>query len=487
MSYRPSAAAVRCGIGMHSQAFENKHKKAVVLTMLSLCCVAVFASPPARAESLERALAAAYTNNPTLNAERARLRATDEEMARARAGYLPNVDFTADWGRRQTITENKIQFPGSNVGRVGTHHPGSYTFTLTQPLFSGLRTRNAVREAQANINAGRESLRSAEQDTLLEAVTAYVDVLRDQAIVRLRESNVKVLAEQLTATKDRFEVGEVTKTDVAQGEARHAGAISELNAAQANLKSSRATYERVIGHPPSHLTNPPPVESVLPTSLPGALSIGDAENPEILEALYLEEASTYAIKQIIGETLPELNLETEYFERFEPSLTARRTEDFTVKGRLTVPLYSGGEPSARVRQARQTRGQRLREIDAARVKIRAEVVSAWSQLVSARAQIESAQAQVRANRIALNGVREEEKVGQRTILDVLDAEQELLDAQVTLVGTRRDMVVASFALYSAVGRLDAASLGLPVDYYDPAEHYKRVRRKLFGFGKREPY
>ena len=475
---------------MRSQAIERLSRKLDFLTVASTAIALFFGAcvvvTPASAESLEQALAATYMNNPTLNAERARLRATDEEYARARAGILPNVDFTSDWGRRETRTENKLVFPGSNVGRIGTHHPGSYAFTLTQPLFRGLRTLNGLRYAEATINAGRESLRSIEQDTLLQAVTAYVDVVRDQAIVGLRENNVKVLSEQLTATKDRFEVGEVTKTDVAQAEARRAGATSDLSLAQANLKSSRATYEQVVGRAPSNLSEPPPIESVLPNTLPSALSIGEGENPDIQQAVYLEKASAYDIKRIIGETLPELNLETEYSESFEPSLTSRRTEDFTVIGRLTVPLYSGGEPSARVRQARQTRGQRRQEIEAARVRIRAEVVSAWSALVASRARKESAESQVRANTIALNGVREEEKVGQRTILDVLDAEQELVDAQVTLVGVRRDLVVASFTLYSAVGRLDAASLGLAVDFYDPLEHYKRVRRKLFGFGRRIP-
>ena len=471
---------------MRSQVIESLSRKlgfwAVTSTAAALFVGVCMAVTPASADSLEQALAATYMNNPTLNAERARLRATDEEYARARAGILPNVDFTSDWGLQNTRTER--QNPA--LGSAGTHHPGSYAFTLTQPLFRGLRTLNGLRYAEATINAGRESLRSVEQDTLLLAVTAYVDVVRDQAIVGLRENNVKVLSEQLTATKDRFEVGEVTKTDVAQAEARRAGATSDLSLAQANLKSSRATYEQVVGRAPSHLTEPPPIESILPNSLPNALSIGEGENPDIQQAVYLESASAYDIKRIIGETLPELNLETEYIERFEPGLTTRRTENFTVIGRLTVPLYSGGEPSARVRQARQTRGQRRREIEAARVRIRAEVVSAWSQLVAARARKESAESQVRANKIALNGVREEEKVGQRTILDVLDAEQELVDAQVTLVGVRRDLVVASFTLYSAVGRLDAASLGLAVDFYDPLEHYKRVRRKLFGFGRRIP-
>lgn len=476
-------------------SFQNRLPR-VLAQFCVLGALVLLASLPAGAETLQQALVSAYESNPTLSAERARLRATDEEIARARAGFMPNLDATGEVGVRNQQLDPKVRSPltprvrGAQQNPLrqseGTVHPKGYAFTLTQPVFRGLRTINAIREAKATIYAGRESLRSVEQDTLLNAVTAYMDVVRDQAIVRLRENNVKVLSEQLTATKDRFEVGEVTKTDVAQAEARRAGALSELSAAQADLKASRAVYRQIIGHSPSHLQNPPPILAHLPQSLTEALRIGDAESPDILEAIFLEEAATYSMKQIIGETLPEVSVEAQYRERFEPSFNTREQEETTVTGRLTVPLYSGGEPSARARQARKVREQRRREIIAARDQTRAEVVAAWSQLEAARAQIISDEAQSRANRIALNGVREEEKVGQRTILDVLDAEQEFLDSQVALVGTRRDMVVASFTLYAAIGRLDAANMALPVDYYDPTDHYKRVRRKLFGFGRREP-
>ncbi|MDH3582014.1 MAG: TolC family outer membrane protein [Hyphomicrobiales bacterium] len=446
--------------------------------------VSLAVTVPAAAETLEQALVHAYTSNPDLNAQRASLRATDEGVAEARAGYRPSLLATGDLGVNNVQTDSRglgIRPTTKGPTSDGTTHPKGYAFTLNQPLYRGGRTINAVREAEANVRAGRENLRSVEQGVLLNAVIAYMDVVRDQAIVRLQENNVKVLTEQLTATKDRFEVGEVTKTDVAQAEARRSGSISELSAAQADLKSSRAVYEQIIGHPPSNLSDPPPIETVLPRSLPEALQIGAAEDPDILAALKLEEAARYVVKQLIGETLPEIDVEARFEDRFETSFITDAQEATTVTGRLTVPLYSGGAPSARVRGARNVQDQRRREIDSARLESRAQMVAAWSRLVAARAQVESDQAQVRANRIALNGVREEEKVGQRTILDVLDAEQEYLDSQVSLVGTKRDLVVASFALYAAIGRLDARSLGLPVAYYDPEEHYNRVRRKLFGF------
>lgn len=433
------------------------------------------------AETLPNALVAAYMTNPTLNAERAKLRAIDEEASQARSNFRPSLSGTLDSGYRKTVPKLKGGGGGSggfNAG--GTHHPKGYSVTVNQTLFRGLRTINAIREAEANIQAGRASLRSVEQTTLLDAVTAYMDVVRDQAIVRLRESNVRVLAEQLKAAKDRFEVGEVTKTDVAQAEARRSGAISQLNLAQSNLKTSRASYQRIIGHPPSYLVEPQPIDSVLPRALPSALGTAKDENPNLQAAIYIEEASQYSIKQIRGEMLPEVGVEATYEDRLEPSVSLDSQTTTTFRGFVNVPLYSRGEPSSRVRAAVETNRQRKQEVDEARAQARADVVAAWGRLVAARAQIESDQAQVRANKIALNGVKEEEKVGQRTILDVLDAEQEFLDSQVTLVTTERDKVVASYSLLEAIGRLDVNYLRLPVEQYDPMEHYNRVKNKLFG-------
>lgn len=463
----------------------------VLLVMLILLSASVRG---ASAETLQQAMVSAYMSNPTINAQRSALRATDEGVTQAKSGFRPRASAGADTGYRNFNSESRnpafdnvgVGGVGIGSGSEGSSNPRGYSVTVTQPLFSGFRTLNATREAKANVYAGREALRSVEQSILLNAVSAYMDVVRDQAIVRLRENNVNVLSEQLTATRDRFEVGEVTKTDVSQAEASRAGSISQLSAAQAALKSSRAVYEQVIGHPPSNLSDPSPMESGLPRQLPDAIAIADAENPDILQALFLEEAARYVVKQIIGETLPQLDLEAQYNKRYNSTRLSEYQEETTVMGRVTVPLYSGGEPSARARAARHTVQQRKREIDNARTVARANVVAAWSQLVSARAQIESSQAQVRANQIALNGVREEEKVGQRTVLDVLDAEQVLLDAQVSLVQTRRDLVVASYTVYSAIGRLDAASLSLQVDYYDPDEHFQRVKNKWLGFGRKEP-
>lgn len=452
-----------------------------LLRLPSVCFAAVLAvcaaAGPSSAESLRQALAAAYITNPTLNAKRAELRAIDEEISQARSNFRPSLSSTLDSGIRKINPNPKNKLTSSGAQ---THHPESYSFTLTQPIFRGLRTINAIREAEATIQSVRADLRSTEQTVLLNGVTAYMDVLRDQAIVRLREGNVRVLSEQLQATRDRFDVGEVTKTDVAQSEAARSGSVSQLNLAQSNLKTSRASYQRIVGHPPSNVVEPQPIDALLPRELTGALGTAEAENPDIVSAVFAEEASRYAIKQIIGEMLPQVDLQATYEDALEPSTSLDSQSTTTVTGTIRIPLYSGGEPSSRARQARETNQQRLRQIDEARAQANADVIAAWGRLMAARAQIESDQEQVRANKIALNGVREEEKVGQRTILDVLDAEQDLLDSQVALVGTQRDRVVAAFTLLAAVGRLDAHYLRLPVQHYDPMEHYDKIKHKLFG-------
>lgn len=449
---------------------------------LAVCAIPAMLTGAALAETLPSALVAAYSTNPTLNAERAGLRAIDEEMPQARSNFLPSVSGDIRSGYRTTNPKIKGGGSGGSGGfnAGGPHHPKSWSLTINQTLFRGLRTINAIRKAEAEIKSGRESLRSVEQTVLLDAVTAYMDVVRDQAIVRLREGNVRVLAEQLKAAKDRFEVGEVTRTDVAQAEARRSGAVSQLSLAQSNLKTSRASYQRVMGHPPSHLVESNPIDALLPRLLSGALSMALAENPDILAALFAEEASRYAIKEIIGEMLPEVSIEATISDSREPSVSLDRQSEKRITGRITVPFYSKGEPSSRARQARETNRQLRRQIDEARAKAKADVIAAWGRLTAARAQIISDQAQVRANKIAQNGVREEEKVGQRTILDVLDAEQEFLDSQVTLVGTKRDKVVAAYSLLSAVGRLGAGSLRLPVEQYDATDHYNRVKYRFFG-------
>src|SRR5262245_39104050 len=474
---------------------------------------------PARAETIEEALADAYLINPVLNAERARLRAIDEEVALAKAGLRPFIFGTADTAFLNTntsVNQGGGNILSSDIGLLtgpvnqafpfpprtpavtgaiplseafgqgnaqeddGVTNPRGYAVNLTQPLFEGFRNLNAIRQAKSTVQASREALRTVEQTVLLDAATAYVNVVRDQAIVRLRENDVAVLTEQLKATKDRFDVGEVTRTDVAQAEARRSEALATLAAAQANLKTSRAAYEQVVGHPPGNLVTPASIRHLLPSTLDEAMTLGDGENPLILATAYNEESSLYAVERIMGEMLPDAQLEVSYEKRFDLGSTIDSQESTRVLGRVNVPFYQGGGVSARVRQAKETNNQLKKEVEDARLRVHADVIANWGILQSSGPAITSAEAAVAANKIALTGVREEEKVGQRTTLDVLDAQRELLNSQIGLVTALRDRVVAEYALYTAVGRMDAQTLGLRVPYYDPIQHYDIVKNKLFG-------
>ncbi len=428
----------------------------------------------AKAETLLDALTAAYLYNPTLKAARAQLRATDEEVARAKSGFRPTIV-----GDIQHSYQNVDTRPPS--GLEGDSYPRSYSITLNQPIFRGFRTINAVRGAEALVEAGREDLRASEYQVLLDAITAFGDVVRDQAILSLRQNNLKVLGEQLRATNERFNVGEVTRTDVAQARARENGATSDLSAARAALQASRATYARLIGHQPGTLRDPGPARRLVPPTLNEALARGEGENPVILAAIFRERAQDHIVKQTKGELLPSVDLQANYTRSYDNSDNVDRTEVTTVTGRVTVPIYEAGEVSARIRQNIETRSQLRHQIDEARELVRSNVTSAWGSLVSARAQIQSGGSQVEANRIALSGVREEEKVGQRTVLDVLNAEQELLNAEVLLATARRDLVVASYGLLATMGQLSSYGLELSVEQYDPTRHYKEVRDKAWGW------
>lgn len=427
-----------------------------------------------KAESLNDALASAYRYNPRLDAQRAILRATDENVARAMSGYRPVITGSADINYRNENIRPPV--PGAE----GTTKPRGYSIDAVQPIFSGFQTTYAVKTQEANVRAGREDLRQVEQEVLLDAVTAYMDVVRDQAIVRLRENNVNVLTRELKATQDRFSVGEVTRTDVAQAQARRAGAVSDLELARANLKTSRAAYERVIGHAPSAVVEPHGFERALPKSLDEAVRLGTHQNPAVVGSLYREEAARHTVDQVRGQLLPQVQLEANFTDRFGIGGGIQETETTTVTGRVTVPIYEGGDVYAQVRQAKQTQVANLQQIEQARSETEANVVASWSQLLAAKAQTESDKAQVEANTTALTGVREEERVGQRTLLDVLNAEVELLNSQVSLVTTRRNYVVSSYTVLSTVGLLDSVSLGLTATSYDPEAHYHEVRRKFIG-------
>lgn len=443
-------------------------------SMIALAAILpALTTAPLAAESLRQALTSAYQSNPRLDAERARLRATDEEVPRAQSGYRPSVGGSVDYGHSKTSTSP------ATVG-AGDTNPYGYQVSVRQSLFNGFQTTNAVREAEAGVRAGRENLRQVEAQTLLDAVSVYMDVVRDMQIVRIREQNVAVLTKELEAAETRRSVREVTKTDVAQARARRARAVSAADLAKANLKVSRAQYERIVGHPATEVTEPPLKLKQLPRSQQEALATAEQESPNVGSALHREQAARHAVDRVWGELLPEVRVEASWAHRGDVSRSIDEQDSASITGRVSVPLYDGGETRARVRQAKHTHVSRLQEIEQARSETQANVISAWSRLNAARAQLRSDQVQVEAARTALEGVREEEKVGQRTLLDVLNAEQEYLEAQVSLVTTRRDLIVASYALLATMGRLTAENLALGTDIYDPEAHYHEVRQKWFG-------
>ncbi|MGQ4272622.1 TolC family outer membrane protein [Terrihabitans sp. B22-R8] len=457
----------------------------LVRLMLAQTALAALLVSGASAETLTEALSQAYVANPTLNAQRAATRATDESVPQALSGYRPQVAGSGDFG----YSASRSRSPGRGTTEVGTK-TASAGVTVEQPIFNGFRTRNSVRQAESGVLAARETLLNAEQNVLFDAVEAYMNVLRDFAIFDLRRNNVDLLNEELRATRERFDVGEVTRTDTALAESRVAGSRSELSVAEANLKASRAIYRQVIGSDPTRLSPGRPIDRLLPRTLAQAIDVGHSEHPASLAALHAYDAAQMQVRVIQGELAPSFSIQGNVSAQvddnnYDPeSLTSpsgtNRTVNGSVLGVLSVPIYQGGQEYSRVREAKEILGQRRLEADVIRDQVRAAVVSAWGALEGAKAQIVAAQAQVEASQIALNGVREEYRVGQRTTLDVLNFQQEQLDARVSLITAQRDRVVASYALLQAVGRLNVKQLALKVPTYDAKVHYDQVRDRWFG-------
>jgi outer membrane protein len=429
---------------------------------------------PAGADTMTDALASAYRTNPDINVARARTRIADEALPIAKSALRPIVSGSG------TIRRTTVDAFSSSAGKSGADTTdGSVGLRVTQNLFRGYRTRNARLEADAGIAASRQSLASIVQNVLFDAAQAYMNVLSDQALLKLQRESVQFLGEQLKADQDRFEVGEGTRTDVAQTRARLSAAQSDVSLAEANLNASRAVYRQVIGMEPAKLAPGYSYKRLHPGSLAKGLESGQAKHPAILAAIYNADAAAFVVKQIEGELLPTISLEGTADHIFGID-NSGYTNSAAITGRLSVPLYQGGGVSARVRQAKETQGMRQIEVDVRRAQIRAAVVSSWGQLEAANAAIIAASAQVEAARIALSGVQEEQRVGQRTTLDVLIAEQELVNARRTQIVAHRASIVASFLLLSPAGLLSAENLNLPVQRFDPSAHYEAVKDKWFG-------
>jgi outer membrane protein len=427
----------------------------------------------AQAETLQDALIEAYVNNPTLVAQRAALRATDETLSQAVSGWRPTVRFTGEWGRGHiNTTTSTIRGPTD---------PNRRQLSATQPLYQGGRTLAQTRQAEANILAGRANLDSTEQTVLFGVVQSYMDVVRDQSTLALRDNNVRVLQRQLEATRDRFAVGEVTRTDVAQAEARLSRAVADRTTAEGALTQSRAAYQRAVGRAPGKLEPPPPSPS-LPANEVEAQSMAGELSPTLRAAVYTEQAAGYAIDVSIATLLPDISIVGDVSRSSDTTIGGVNATSESVIGRVVIPLYQSGSEWSAVRQAREVRSQRRIQIDESRRQVIEGVTRAWQGYTTSTAQIAARLDQIRASEVALEGVRQEATVGSRTVLDVLDAEQELLDGRVALVAAQRDQYVATYNVKTAIGRMTARDLGLPVEMYDPVPHAEEVRGKWFGFG-----
>ena len=460
----------------------------------ALALAAVALSPGrASAESLLSALARAYYGNPDLNQSRANVRVRDEDAPKAKAGLRPKASITAQAGAQYAAI--KIPFGGSSSQQSGAAsgasgdfqdtyvgYPRGATLNMSQTIFDGFRTENSVRQAKSGVFAARSTMRLTEQATLQNGATAYMNVLRDTAVVSLRKNNISVLEEQLKQSRDRFQVGEVTRTDVAQAEASVALARSEFYAAQALLKNSMANYRQIIGAEPKHLEPGRSLEPLLPKSLEQAIAIALVEHPGVTAAFHQVDAAALAVKVAESALAPNLSVNGQVSNQYDSFLGLPGSKQFTASAiaQLNVPLYQGGSEYASIRQAKEQLGQARLNADVQRESVRASVVSSYGLLDTAKASITSGQSAVKAAETALAGVREEAKVGQRTTLDVLNAQQSLLNARVNLVTSQRDRVVASYAALGSIGRLSAQELNLAVALYDPSVHLNQVHDLWFG-------
>ncbi len=461
-----------------------------LLGSAAVLSVAIFASVPVvRAQSIEQTLVQTYRNNPDLNAARAGVRVANEGVPAALSGYRPSVTATLTEAAQYSESSVGTRISSSNgvpitspASRTATRSgPRAATLSVTQPLFDGNRTTNTVRQADQNVLVARETLRNTEQTVLLSAATAHMNVLREQAVLELRRRNVEVLREQLRATRDRFNVGEVTRTDVALAESALQAAIATATGAESDLANARAVYLQQVGVLPGRLVPARTVERLLPRNLDGAVIAGQAEHPSIIGARHGADAQMLQVRIAESALYPTLGLTGTVTRAAEQAATSGQSLTASVGVTLTIPIFAnGGRDYATIRQAKEQYGQRRIQIETAAASVRQAVMQSWAALEAARAQIQAAEVQVRSQEIAVNGIREEYKVGQRTIIDVLNAQQNLTEARVALVRAQRDRVVLSYSVLSAMGRLNAPRLALRTEIFDPTQHYNQVRDQWIG-------
>jgi len=438
-----------------------------LLTVSLVFSAAILPAEPVLAETLMGALAKAYNNNSSLNVDRASVRVRDEDIALAKTGYRPAINAFGGYTRGRNLTTTYY----STVGSIGIQ--------LSQKIFDGFVTQNSVAAAETQAQAQREFLRNSEQNLLLKAVQAYADVYAARRIAAYRKENLAALEEQVRAGRARLEVGEGTRTDLAQSEAQRSQAISQLHQAVADVKSKEATYQNIVGDVAGPLETPPESKNI-PMKIEDGFRVAASEHPAILSSKYAVDAASYTVKVKEGAFLPSVDVSasTSYNEVYHGYGTSGQSNSVGVQ--LNVPIYQGGRISAQVRQSKEQLGQAQIQVDMIRDQVREQLVSAWSQYEGARSAVTAYRDSVRASKIALDGRVQENLVGQATVLDVLNSRTMLIDSQINLVLAERDVIVASYAVKVALGRLSASSLGLHVAKYDPTEHYNAVKNKWIG-------
>ena len=445
----------------------------------------LLALAPARAQTLTEAFAYAYNNNPQLLAERAKLRATDEQVPQALAGWRPTVQFRGQAG----FTRGGFETPNPN--NPGASTPTQFSsfvnklvdLSITQQVYNGGQTEAQTRQAINGVESERANTLAVETSVFTNVAQAYLDVVRDQTLVEVARNNEQVLQKQLEATRDRFRVGEVTRTDVAQAESSLAQATAQRIAAEGNLENSRAGYTHQVGHPPGRLVQPRE-RPALPATREEALSLAANANPNVISASFTELAARDNVDAVRSKLLPQISIVGDLNRNFAPSITLRnaRQDTASVTAQLTMPLYEGGAVYAQTRQAQQNVGFQRSQVDDKRRQAVQDATTAWETLQAARAAIASFDTAVKAAQIALEGTQQEALVGSRTVLDVLIAEQQLFTTQQQLVTAQHDAALQEFKLAAAVGRLIAPEMKLPVKLYNMDRHYRQVKDKWLGFG-----
>lgn len=460
-------------------------RDAAARSAMVVCCAALMVEStlPARSESLKEALTSAYRTNPALEAERSRLRAIDESVSIANSGYRPRIGTSGSLSWEKTVTDPPtatsvtVGPTGNILTEDGLNRHARYGFYASQPLFTGFQVTNQVKIAEANVRSGREVLRGAESNIFTQVVSAYVNVIASRKILGLLEQNTSLMQKHVRSARERLAFNELTNTDVAQAQLRLATAQSAVATGRSEVVTARAAYTTFVGHEPRDLTEPS-FPRAIPKSLSEALAIAARENPQIIAAIHREGAARHAVELARGRLLPQVSLVAGWGEDNNHD-RGSQTRSTIVEGRVSMPLYEGGEIHAQVRQAKQIHLSQLQSIDAIRADVQQNVTAAWAQYEAARARVDLARQQIRTSQAALDGVRREEGIGQRTLLDVLNAQQDSIDAQVSMVSVRRGELISAYILMAQIGRLDAALLGMdPI--YDPSIHFDEVHRKWFG-------